>query len=157
MTDCLCASLPDIAHIPMGDHQGHDERFLATVQELTSPGDPQWWRYLGQCRACTQYWLVAQEERIFDEHLLARINEAEAARILTANAWPERFATYEDVLRIARSLATPCCFLEPMADSLISTIKDLRRDRPDIRVEEVAELLGLADDYARRLIARIKR
>ncbi|MET3435796.1 hypothetical protein [Sphingomonas sp. 1185] len=74
---------------------------------------------------------MAQEERIFDEHLLARINEGEAARILTANAWPERFATYEDVLRIARALATPCCFLEPMADSLIWTIEDLRRDRPD--------------------------
>jgi len=44
-----------------------------------------------------------------------------------------------------------------MADSLIWMIEDLRRDRPDIRVEEVAELLGLADDHARRLIVRIKR
>jgi hypothetical protein len=42
VADCLCPSLADLAHIPMGDHDRRDEQFLATLDIVREAGDPQW-------------------------------------------------------------------------------------------------------------------
>ena len=154
MTDaCLCASLPDLAYIAMGDSEERDEKFLTTVKEVCRAGDEQWWLYLGRCGACGQDWLIAQEERIYDEHFLQRLEPADAARVVATGTWPETFITYERVLRIGKSLSHPCSFLEPLAASLVWTVEDLRKDRPDISTGEIADLIGVSHRHATRLIA----
>lgn len=148
---CICATLPDLAHIPMGDHAERDVRFLETVEEVRGAGGDLWWLYLGKCSLCGENWLVAQEERIFDEHLLQRITPPAAAAIAAGGAWPQTFQTYEAVLRIGRALSTPCHFLDPMSASLVWTVRDLRRERPDIPDAEIGALLGLRDRHVAKL------
>ena len=150
--DCICASLPDLAHIAMGDSQQRDEKFLATVEEVRRAGSEQWWLYLGKCRVCEQDWLVAQEERIYDEHFLERLQPVAAALIITTGKWPDTFISYERVLRVGKSLATPCRFLDSMAASLLWTVEDLRKERQDISPAEISDLLGISEAHAEKLI-----
>jgi len=150
--DCICASLPDLAHIAMGDSEKRDEKFLATVEEVRLAGREQWWLYLGKCSVCAQDWLVAQEERIYDEHFLERLEPTAAADILVTGKWPETFISYERVLRIGRSLVHPCQFFDSMALSLIWTVEDLRKARPDISADEIGGLLGVSEKHASALI-----
>lgn len=150
--DCICVSLPDLAHIAMGDSQQRDERFLATVEEVRRAGDDRWWLYLGKCRVCAQDWLVAQEERIYDDHFLERLQPVAAAHILATGKWPDTFISYERVLRVGKSLATPCRFLNSMAASLLWTVEDLRKERPNISAAEIGGLLGVSEEHAAKLI-----
>jgi hypothetical protein len=149
-TLCHCAALPDLAAVPMGG-EGLDERVFATVELMRDHGGSQWWLNLSRCSACDQNWMIAQEERIFDEYFLRRVSEAEAGAIL-AGHWPEDFMTYERVLEIGHTFAKPCIFFNPLADSLIWSAHDLRRDRPEITADEVARLLGVTVQNAERLL-----
>jgi len=151
--DCICAWLPDLAHIAMGDSQERDEKFLATVEEVRRAGDDQWWLYLGKCSVCAQDWLVAQEERIYDEHFLERLQPAVAAHIVATGEWPDTFVSYERVLRFGKSLVTPCRFLDSMAASLVWTVEDLQKARPDISPDEIGDLLGVSEKHAAKLMA----
>jgi len=150
--DCICASLSDLAHIAMGDSQQRDEKFLATIEEVLRAGEGLWWLYLGKCRVCAQDWLVAQEERIYDEHFLKRLQPVAAARILATGKWPDTFISYERLLRVGKSLATPCRFLNSMAASLLWTVEDLRKERPNISAAEIGGLLGVSEEHAAKLI-----
>ncbi|HJO64841.1 MAG TPA: hypothetical protein QF469_05825 [Sphingomonas sanguinis] len=157
VSDCLCPSLPDLAHISMGDHRGRDEQFVEAVKVLLNAGLSQWWLYLGQCGSCQQNWLLAQEERIYDEHLLVKISQERADAALDAGKWPDTFSTYESVLTIAQTLSHPGQFLDPMAWSLLCTVEDLRRERHDISEDEMAHLLGISRRHVHRLIVRNAR
>ncbi|WP_404339020.1 hypothetical protein AB2M62_07555 [Sphingomonas sp. MMS12-HWE2-04] len=90
---CLCASLPDLAVVPMGG-AGFDERVLATIESLCDHGGAQWWLHLARCSACGQHWMIAQEERIYDEHFLKRLSPTEVDAIQADRRWPEDFLTY---------------------------------------------------------------
>jgi hypothetical protein len=147
---CHCAALSDLAAVPMGGG-GLDERVFATIELIRDHGGSQWWLNLSRCTACDQNWMIAQEERIFDEYLLRRVSEAEAGAIL-AGHWPDDFMTYERVLEIGHIFATPCVFFDPFADSLIWSAHDLRRERPGITAAEVARLLGVTVENAGRLL-----
>lgn len=150
---CCCASLPDLAAVPMGG-DGLDERVFATVENVVDHGGDAWWLHLSQCRACGQHWMIAQEERIFDEHFMRRLTVDEASRILSVSDWPVEFSSYERVLKTGHALSIrPCVFLERLAPSLVWTAEDLRRERPDISVEEIAFLLGITPAQAKRLLA----
>ncbi|WP_061779042.1 hypothetical protein [Sphingomonas sanguinis] len=141
----------------MGDHRGGDEQFLETVKVLRNAGEPRWWLYLCQCGSCQQNWLVAQEERIYDEHLLVKISQERADAVLYAGKWPDTFSTYESVLTIAQTLSHPGQFLDPMAWSLLCPVDDLRRERHDISEDEMAHLLGISRRHVHRLIVRNAR
>jgi hypothetical protein len=147
---CSCASLPHLAAVTMGG-DGLDERVLATFRSVRDHGGDLWWLYLSRCSACGQHWMVAQEERIFDQYFLRRVGEAEA-QATGEGRWPDDFITYERVLEIGHRLATPCRFLNPLASSLIWSAHDLRRERPAISVEEIARLLGVTPGNAARLL-----
>ncbi|WP_287979385.1 hypothetical protein [Sphingomonas sp.] len=150
---CCCASLPDLAAVPMGG-DGLDERVFATVENVVDHGGDAWWLYLSQCRACGQHWMIAQEERIFDEYFLRRLTVDEACRISRKGEWPVEFTSYERVLKTGHALGIrPCIFLERLSPSLVWTAEDLRKKRPDISVDEIALLLGVSATQARRLIA----
>lgn len=98
--------------------------------------------------------MIAQEERIFDEHFLRRLTVDEATRISVNAEWPVEFLSYERVLKTGHALRIrPCIFLERLAPSLIWTAEDLRKERPEISVKEIAHLLGVTVTQAKRLLA----
>ena len=130
-----------------------DQRFFATVDIVREHGGDQWWLYLSECGRCGQFWMVAQEERIFDDYFLRRLTAEQAQDIVGEGHWPTDFITYERVLKVGMRLSRPCIFLEAMAPSLIWTAQDLRKERPDMSVEEIAELIGVRPAAVRRLLA----
>ncbi|WP_308514370.1 hypothetical protein [Sphingomonas flavescens] len=149
---CCCRSLPDLAAVPMGG-DGLDERVFGTVKNVIDHGGDAWWLHLSQCRTCGQHWMIAQEERIFDEHFLRRLTDDEANHISINAEWPSEFLSYERVLKTGHALGIrPCIFLERLSPSLVWTAEDLRKERPDISVEEVALLLGVTVKQATRLL-----
>jgi len=150
---CCCPSLPDLAAVPMGG-DGLDERVFATVENVVDHGGDAWWLHLSQCSACGQHWMIAQEERIFDEHFLRRLTSDEASRISVNAEWPSEFLSYERVLKTGHALSIgPCIFLERLSPSLVWTAEDLRKERPDISKEEIARLLGVTEGHAKQLLA----
>ena len=133
---------------------GLDERVFATVDNVVDHGRDFWWLHLSHCRACGQHWMIAQEERIFDEHFLRRLTVDEAERISTSAEWPVEFLSYERVLKTGHALGIrPAVFLQRFSPSLVWAAKDLRKERPDITEEEIALLLGVTVRQAKRLLA----
>jgi hypothetical protein len=149
--DCCCSSLPDLAIIPMGG-DGLDERVFSSLERVLDHGGHQWWLYLSKCAACGQAWMVAQEERIFDSYFLRRLDRSVAHSIAGDGRWPAEFCTYEAVLKIGTQLGKQWTFDYPLALSLIWTVRDLRSERPDITIDEIAWLLGVTEAHAAQLL-----
>ena len=148
---CVCPSLDDLAVVPMGG-EDLDQRVFATVRSVRDHGRGLWWLHLCRCHSCGQHWMVAQEERVFDDYFLRRLGQKEASAIIDADDWPDEFITYERVLRIGRQLSRPCGFYEDLPPTLVWVARDLHRDRPDITVEDVAYLTGTDLVTAGRLL-----
>lgn len=153
-TSCCCADLPDLAAVPVGG-DGRDEGVFATLENVCDHGGDLWWLYLSKCSACGQAWMIAQEERIFDEYFLRRVTDNEVANI-KQNRWPDDFISYERVLKIGHLFASPCIFLDSMSSSLVWSAHDLQQARPDISVEEIAHLLGVTVSNAKKLLKAIR-
>lgn len=149
-TQCECAALPDFAMVPMGG-DGRDERVFAALDTQMDHGGEPWWLHLARCSLCGTFWMIAQEERIYDIHLLKRLGSAEADAIINAHRWPDDFLTYERVLGLCRRDFDPCIFLDPASPALVDTIADLRRARADIMDGEIAHLLGIEQRRVSRL------
>lgn len=150
--ECLCARLPDLAAVPMGG-DGLDERVFETLDVVLKHGGDLWWLYLSKCQACGHHWMVAQEERIFDDYFMRRMVDEQTRHILEKGRWPAEFITYENVLRTGRALSQPCIYADSMSPALVTSADDLRKVRPDITVEEVAYLLGVTSANAVCLLA----
>ena len=86
--------MPDLAVVPMGG-DGQDERVFATLETTRSHGADLWSLYTSKCSACEQEWLVAQDERIYDNYYLKRLGPAEAQEMADGDRWPDDFITYE--------------------------------------------------------------
>lgn len=150
---CRCIELSDVAVVAMGEE--HVDVFRS-IEETKKRGDPYWWLWLGRCHACNQWWLVAQEERQNDVFCMRRLAESEAAAVVDENRWPPDFDTYEALLGIGLNAGHSVRFVDPLgSSSLPSTIEDLARNRPGIRVSEIARLLNLEHDLARTLAQRV--
>jgi hypothetical protein len=147
--DCECGRLDDLAVIDMGKH----EDVFRTLEEVRTRGAPWWWLYASTCRACGETWLVAQEERQNDVFILRRLDRATTERLLRDNVWPADFDRYEALLEIGRATGRSVRFFDVADSSLIQTVTALARDRPGIRVSELASLLNL-DPAAAAQIAR---
>ena len=150
MHDCRCHSLPDLAIVPMGG-DGTDEEVFASLETTHQHSPDLWWLYSSKCRTCGQDWLVAQDERIYDNYYLKRLSPSEAQDIARAERWPVDFITYERILRLGRTLSQPWTFEDPASPSLVWTAEDLVKERPDITVEEIADLLAIEPEAAARL------
>jgi hypothetical protein len=148
---CECITLPDMAAVPMGS-DGLDERVFATLERVCVHGGSQWWLYLSKCAICGQNWMVAQDERIFDQYFLRRLEPTEAQHISAAGHWPTDFITYERVLSVGCALGRHWRFSDPLSPALVCTAKDLRKERPNITVEEIASLIGVSPAEADRLL-----
>lgn len=157
---CHCHTFRNVDHVPMGGEVDEDGKFLsdhvfASFTAEAPHSSPQWWRYLESCTICGTKWLLAQEERIFDEWFIARLSESDFLSARTGE-WPERFSTYYSVLVEARQLASPCVFLDPNAGSLIWTVEDLLSEEPETKKSEIAHLLGISERHADRLIKKAR-
>jgi len=151
MEDCCCRSLPDLAVVPMGGN-GQDERVFATLNNIRDHSPKLWWLYLSRCSACEQEWLVAQDDRIYDNYYLMRLDRAQAQDIAKDARWPNDFMSYERVLRLGRTLSEPWTFFDPQSPALVATAEDLRKERPSIAIEEIAYLLGIEPKAAAQLL-----
>lgn len=141
-TNCSCKSLPDLAVVPMGS-DGLDERVFATLEKIVAHGGDQWWLYISGCKVCYQNWMIAQDERVGDSYYLRRISPLIRQDIVEQGRWPGEFLTYEQVLRLGRTMSKPWTFLDPSSPALVCTAEDLRRERPNIGVDEIAYLLAI--------------
>ncbi|WP_343685354.1 hypothetical protein [Asticcacaulis sp.] len=148
---CECPAVADEDVIPMGGN-GRDGRFFASVNESAKPAEDLWWLWLGRCQTCRTDWLIAQEERIHDDFFVVRVTPETADAIRNVAHWPQRWLTYEGVLRTGRTLSRPCRFLDYMAPSLLWTVEDIRRGRPDITVAEMADLMGVEESHVKYIL-----
>lgn len=153
-SSCYCPELGDLEVIGMGDPDGLDDRVLATLNRVRDHGGEQWWLYASTCSACGQHWMIAQDERIHDNYVLKRVEPAVMARIVQASDWPEDFVLFERVLRLEREAGKIAHFLNPRSPALIETVADLRRERPNISVEDIAFALALPVEFAARIALR---
>ena len=71
--DCCCASLPDLAVLPMGGDDRLDQQVFNSLQRVAKHGGDQWSLHVSVCRRCAESWMVAQDERIYDSYYLRRI------------------------------------------------------------------------------------
>lgn len=142
---CECVALPNTAVVDMAN----PEHALDHFQEIARRGEPYWWLWMARCSACNTAWLVAQEERQNDIFLLRRLTEDETSGILDRSDWPRDFDRYETLLQLGGDAGHRVVFVDPIADSsLRSTMRDLARERPGIRVSELAQLLNLDAETA---------
>lgn len=121
-----------------------DALVFATFKRIEEHGGDQWWLYISTCRVCAQDWMVAQDERIYDNFYLRRISAQTKQEIVEWALWPDEFLTYEKVLRLGRAMGQVCAFYDPASPALVTTAAELRRERPDISVAEIGDLLGLS-------------
>lgn len=150
--DCRCIELADKAVVDMGDH----EEAFRSIEETKKRGAPYWWLWAGRCRQCGQAWLVAQEERQNDIFCMRRLDASEHATIVGEDRWPPDFDTYEALLGLGAATGRAARFVDPLgSSSLEATIEELARNRPGIRVTEVARLLALDHGLARTLAERV--
>jgi len=148
---CCCAELEDLAIIGMGDSEGLDERVFATFDLVQNHGSEQWWLYVSTCKVCAQNWMIAQEERIHDNYCLKRLDPEAMQGIIDKSLWPDDFLRFEQVLRLERESGRVARFLDPRSPALIDTANDLRRERPEIPVEDIAYVLAISVTDAARL------
>lgn len=138
--DCECIALADNTVIDEGSERW--ERAFVPLKEIKKYGEPRWWISLYQCSKCSQYWLVAQESSINDIDLLKRIDTSIASNIIQKNEWPEYFKI-EELLIIGKNNNRSVRFLDPFSFSLVKTVQDLKKERPDISFKEIASLLNI--------------
>ena len=96
--------------------------------------------------------MIAQDERIHDNFLLKRVNATVMERIVQASDWPNDFVRFEQVLRLERESGKVASFLNPRDPALVYTVADLRRERPDISIEDVAFVLAISKESAAHLM-----
>lgn len=145
--ECCCKALADDPVIPMGGI-GLDELVFASFRQTVLHGGDQWWLYVSTCLACRQNWMIAQDERIYDNFYLRRISAAQLQEIEDFGFWPDEFLTYEQVLKLGKATGVTWRFAEANSPALVTTAEDLRRERPDISIEEIAVLLSIREQQA---------
>jgi hypothetical protein len=129
------------ARVPIGYDCFHVTVF-ATLEDARAHSSELWWLYLSRCSACGQYWMVAHDDRIYDDIFLKRLDPDAAEQIVATGVWPVDFLTYERVLALGRTMSRPPQFFEPFG-SLQSTVDDLLKARPTIAPKGIADLLGM--------------
>ncbi len=151
---CECFGIRDVAVVPMGADFKF-ERVFQTLERMADYGPDKWWLYIDKCKVCSTVWLIAQDDRIYDDFFFRRVDERTLASARTGD-WPEDFSTYESVLSVGRTLSRPPRFSDPMAGSLQWSVEDLLRERPAISIDDIANLLGLSIDEATRLVRKVR-
>lgn len=149
---CLCLQLEDLAVVGMGGPNGFGGRVFSTLKEVRKHGGPQWWLYASTCSACGQGWMIAQDDRVHDNFIMRRIESKTIYQIVKDGDWPDYFQRCEEVLRIESKSGKVAHFLNPQDPALFATAYDLRCERPDISIEDIAFALAISTESARHLL-----
>lgn len=153
ISSCLCLQLDDLAVVGMGGPNGFGGRVFSTLEKVREHGGAQWWLYASTCSACGQNWMIAQDERVHDNFVLKRVKPATMLRITENGNWPDDLLRFEQVLRIESESGKVARFLDPQDPALVATVHDLRCERPDISMEEIAFALAIPTESARLLLS----
>ena len=138
---CVCESLKDLS---VFDMMADLDPAMAFFVEIARRGDPYWWLEASRCSKCGTTWLVGREERQNDVFVLRRLLPEESQRITRDAIWPADFDRYETLLRLGQAAGRSVRWVDPLRSSdLLNTIVDLARQRPGIRVSELASLLNI--------------
>jgi hypothetical protein len=149
--DSCCKALADFAVVPMGGI-GLDRLVFSSFGEPLRHGGDQWWLYACTCLACREAWMVAQDERIYDNYYLRRLPPAALRDIVEYDLWPDEFLTYEQVLSLGKAAGKFWRYEDPHSPALVTTAEELRRERPSITTQEIAELLAIPEVQAADLL-----
>lgn len=147
--NCECPTIEDMSVIPMGSDMRFDKIFIA-FERIADYGPARWWLHCSRCRACDTAWLIAQDDRIYDDYFLTRLDQHEVDAVV-AGRWPPIFQTYEQVLTLAREISIPPTFFDPMSSSLTDAVDDMVAARPEITDQEIGHLLGIAPAHVAAL------
>jgi hypothetical protein len=152
--DCRCNELHSLAVIDMGDH----EDVFRTLVLVRKRGPPHWWLSADSCNDCGQTWLVACESRINDVYIMRLLDDQATDQLLEKGVWPDEFDRFERLLEIGLEAGRRWQYVDlDDSPSLLWTIADLARERPNIPLTKIASLLNLsltdADVLARRVAA----
>lgn len=153
--ECECAIIRDKVSILM-EGDGFDKRVFTTLEEVRDHGRDQWWLYATKCMVCSQAWLIASDQRIHDNYYLTRITLEVLEGILSGGSWPSDFQTYEEVLRLGRDSGKFARFFDPQSPALVWATEELLRERPQIKISEIAYLLAVSEDSASQLVKTAK-
>ncbi len=82
---------------------------------------------------------------------MRRLEPEIAERVLKDDAWPQDFDRYETLLRLGLEAGKRWRFVDPLNSSLPWTAADIAKERPGISVSEIAELLNLDPDLAKKI------
>jgi hypothetical protein len=88
--ECQCRSLADLARVPIGYDCVHVTVF-ATLEEILAHGAELWWLYLSRCSACGRHWMLAHDDRVYDDIFLKRLDPDAAERFVATGVWPADF------------------------------------------------------------------
>lgn len=139
---CSCKDLTDLTVLDM---DLESKKIIDLLEEVKQRGETHWWLSLKQCKICSQYWLVASEERQNDIYCLLKLDSETVKVILEQDTWPKEFETYEQLLQIGLNTGRKTEFVDPLNDgrSLHYTIEDIAKEHPGIPISRLAELLNL--------------
>ena len=145
---CSCVKLYSIDIIGMGSDQ---QSFMDSFKQTKERGGKYWWLYMSQCNICKTNWLIALEERQNDVFLLLKLNQEQVTQIIDQNIWPTEFDEYENLLKLSKEAGHKVRFVDPLNSSMVDTIIDLVKNRPNINSKEIANLLSIKLDLANEL------
>ncbi len=143
---CECMSVPNITLTNMGSPR--ESQIFSTLEEIKEYAKERWWLHLSQCKNCSQFWLVAQESRQYDIHYFKRLEKADAENIIQNNTWPKCFETLEELFVMGKHSNVFVEFVDPLDSSLIHSVEDLKKARPEISTAEIASLLNIDECVA---------
>lgn len=148
---CECITVADFDILDEGDERWRHVRDSIFLVIVKNPDQPNWQLLLGKCKQCSQYWLIAEEFSINDIELLKRLDNAVADKIIQKNEWPEHFKTLEELLAIGKLNDRSVRFVDYVARGLIEAVQELKKDRPNITLAEIAFLLNIDEVRAQAL------
>ncbi len=124
-------------------------------KQLRRHPPPQWWLFLGRCQDCLTFWLVAQEERLNDVYVIARLTDSAARKILEEGSWPHTFQQYAELLQISQARGHTARYATPI--DALPVCQDLVAQEPNIQPEEVARLLNISVEAGAKLLASTRQ
>ena len=132
----------------MGEHS----HIFEPLDNIAKHGDPIWWLRLAQCNVCEEFWMIGSEERINDVFIMKRLPLSISQKIVDESIWPEDFKKFETLLRIGKERGHSVRFVNPISPALVYTVVDLAKERPEIKIKEISELLQIDLEQAKAVV-----
>lgn len=147
---CECVTIPSLALVPIGEDS---DIVFRTFEERVRREAEFRWTTAQHCSVCGQWWLAEFDTDRYDAYFLVRLQQQDGERIAAGGGWPPDFeGLYDsDAGHVRWSYQVRSAI--SIGLGLSWTFADMARERPGIRLAEIAERFGLGRFQA-ELIAR---